>query len=60
MSPYLYNLYVEEIFSDISELPEVVINRTTVNYLKHADDTMPVAENIHYLHNLVALMNNKS
>jgi hypothetical protein len=45
-SPCLFNLYPEEIFKDINELADLNINRTAINYLMYADDTVLVAEKI--------------
>ena len=44
LSPSLFNLYTEHIFRQIDELPGVKIGGRNINNLRHADDTVLLAE----------------
>ena len=44
LSPSLFNLYMENIFRQIDELPGVKIGGRNINNLRYADDTVLLAE----------------
>ena len=53
LSPKLFNLYTQQIFSQIEDLPGCKIGGMNINNLRYADDTALIAENKEDLENLI-------
>ena len=53
LSPSLFNIYTENIFKNIEEMPGLKINGKIINNLRYADDTVLLAESEHELERLI-------
>ena len=53
LSPSLFNIYTENIFKNIEEMPGLKINGKIINNLRYADDTVLLAESEHELQRLI-------
>jgi hypothetical protein len=60
LSPFLFNLYTENIFKHINDKPGLNINGKLVTNLRYADDTVLLAENPAELQELIKETNMKS
>ena len=57
MSPTLFNRYTEDIFRDAKEEEGIRINGRNVNYLRYADDTALIVNNVEALNRLLEIVN---
>ena len=53
LSPKLFNLYAEKIFSESDELPGCIVGGENINNLRYADDTDLLAESESTLQSVV-------
>ena len=60
LSPKLFNLYTEKIFSESDELPGCIVGGENINNMRYADDTALLAESESALQSIVDVARQKA